>query len=89
MSEAKKKAAPTPDAQPETKRKVIVTGRMDPDLMDRAKAMAYWTPGLTPSRLIEVSLQKHLAELEEERGKPKPAPGPLRNGRPLKMGGGR
>ena len=85
---AKKKPTPTPD-QSERKSKVIVTGRMDPDLMDRAKAMAYWTPGLTLSRLLEESLRKHLEELEKERGKPEPAPGVLRNGRPLKMGGGR
>ena len=73
----------------DTKKRVIVTGRMDPDLLDRAKAMAYWTPGLTLSRLIEDSLRRHLEALEKEKGSPAPAPGPLRYGRPLKMGGGR
>ena len=73
----------------ENKPKVVVTGRMDPDLLARAKAMAYWTPGLTLSRLIEDGLRAHLEGLETEQGTPKPAPGPLRYGRPLKMGGER
>ena len=71
----------------ETKPRVVVTGRMDPDLLARAKAMAYWTPGLTLSRLIEEALRRHLDTLETEKGSPRPAPGPLRSGRPLKVGG--
>ena len=72
----------------ESKRKVIVTGRMDPELLARAKAMAYWTPGLTFSRLLEEGLRAYLDELEKAHGKQKPAPGPLRNGRPLSLGDG-
>jgi len=71
----------------ENKRKVVVTGRMDPELLARAKSMAYWTPGLTLSRIMEEGLRTYLEELEKTHGKQKPAPGPLRNGRPLDMGG--
>lgn len=74
----------------ETKKpKVVVTGRMDPDLLARAKGMAYWTPGMTLSRLIEEALRLHLEALEAETGPAKPAPGLLRNGRPLSVGGSR
>ena len=68
------------DAKPETRKKVIVTGRMDPDLLDRAKAMAYWTPGLTLSRIMEDALRAHMEELEKEKGRMKPAAGPLKMG---------
>jgi len=77
------------DVKPETRKKVIVTGRMDPDLLDRAKAMAYWTPGLTLSRLLEDALRGHLETLERETGTKAPAPHALKMGRPLKVEGGR
>lgn len=71
------------------KRKVVVTGRMDPDLLARAKAMVYWTPGMTFSSLIEDALRNHMEVLEAKNGPAKPAPGLLRTGRPLSMKGTR
>ena len=69
------------------KRKVVITGRMDPDLLARAKAMVYWTPGLTFSRMMEDALKVYLEEMEKKSPPLKPAPGPLRNGRPVNMRG--
>lgn len=68
-------------------RKVIVTGRMDPDLLARAKAVAYWTPGLTFSALMEEGVRTFLETWEKEHGKPEPAPGPLRTGKPITLRG--
>lgn len=69
------------------KPKKVVTGKMDADLLDRAKAVAYWTPGLTLSALVEASVRAYLEEWERKNGTPSPAPGPLRNGRPLTLKG--
>lgn len=66
-------------------RKVIITGRMDPDLIARAKAVAYWTPGMTLSRLMEEGVRTFLEAWEAEHGKPDPAAGPLRSGKPLTL----
>lgn len=70
-------------------RKVVWSGKMDPTLLARGKAVAYWTPGMTFSHLVELALTSYLETWERENGKPKPAPGPLRNGRPLPAGGSR
>jgi hypothetical protein len=67
--------------------KKTVTGKMDPELLARAKAVAYWTPGMTFSRLMEEGVRTFLEEWERKNGKPAPAPGPLRNGRPLTLKG--
>jgi hypothetical protein len=74
------KPAPSP-------RKVVWSGKMDPALLARGKAVAYWTPGMTFSHLVELALTAYLEEWEKTKGKPKPAPGPLRNGRPLTLKG--
>jgi hypothetical protein len=65
--------------------KKTVTGKMDPELLARAKAVAYWTPGMTFSRLMEEGVRTYLETWEKEHGTPAPAPGPLRNGRPLTL----
>ena len=65
--------------------KKTVTGKMDPELLARAKAVAYWTPGMTFSRLMEEGVRAYLETWEKEHGKPAPAPGPLRTGRPLTL----
>lgn len=69
--------------QAKTKPKEVWSGRMDPDLLDKAKAVAYWTPGLTFSHLVETALRSYLDEWEREHGKPEEPDGPLREGRPL------
>lgn len=74
-----------PKEAPKTHHKRTVTGKMDPELILRAKAVAYWTPGMTFSGLIEQSVRAFLEEWEKVHGEPKAAPGPLRNGRPLTL----
>lgn len=60
---------------------------VDHELLERAKAAAYWTPGLTLSGLVAEALRRELERLEAERGSPFPdRGGPLPPGRPL--GGG-
>jgi hypothetical protein len=77
-------------SEPKTNpRKMVWSGKMDPALLARGKAVAYWTPGMTFSHLVELALTAYLEEWEKTKGKPKPAPGPLRNGRPLPGGGSR
>lgn len=75
MSEEKKNRSP----------KVVVTAKVDASLLDRAKAVAYWTPGMTLSRLVEDGVRAYLEEWEKEHGEPKAAPGHLRNGRPITL----
>ena len=65
--------------------KKTVTGKMDPELLLRAKAVAYWTPGLTFSRLMEEGVRTYLEEWEKVHGVPEPAPGPLRSGAPITL----
>ena len=69
------KPAPSP-------RKVVWSGKMDPALLEKGKAAAYWTPGMTFSHLVELALIAYLKDWEEAKGPLKPAAGPLRNGRP-------
>ena len=71
------------DPKTKAKPKEVWSGRMDPDLLDRAKALAYWTPGLTLSALVEVALRSYLETWEKEHGDTPPPDGPLREGRPL------
>lgn len=70
---------------PKSTPKKTVTGKMDPELIAKAKAVAYWTPGLTFSALMEQSVRAFLEEWEKTHGTPEAAPGPLRNGRPLTL----
>lgn len=60
---------------------------VDPGLLERARAAAFWTPGLTLSGLVADALRRELDRLEAERGEPFPErKGGLPKGRPL--GGG-
>jgi hypothetical protein len=68
-------------------RKVAVTAKIDPDLLNRVRGMCWITPGQTLSRFVEDCLRDGLETLERQQGKPfDPAPAQLRNGRPLRMG---
>ncbi len=69
--------------QAKTKTKQVWSGRMDPDLLEKARSVAYWTPGLTFSHLVETALRTYLEGWEREHGTPGPPEGPLREGRPL------
>lgn len=66
-------------------KKVSVSVRLDPDLLDQAKRAAYWTPGATLGGVVEEALRRELARLEKSRGETFPKlVGKLRTGRPLK-----
>ena len=67
------------------KRKLAVSVRLDPEVLDLAKRAAYWTPGLTLGGLVEEALRRELVRLEKSRGDAFPKlSGKLRTGRPLK-----
>jgi hypothetical protein len=72
---------------PPSTRKVVWSGKMDPALLAKGKAAAYWTPGLTFSHLVELALTAYLEEWERTKGPLKPAGGPLRNGAPPSIQG--
>lgn len=61
-----------------------LTAYVDPQVLERAKAAAFWTPGLSLSGLVQAALLRELERLEAERGGPFPERrGTLTRGRPL------
>lgn len=61
-----------------------LTAYVEPEVLERAKAAAYWTPGLTLSALTTEALVREVDRLEKERGEPFPARGgELPRGKPL------
>ena len=65
--------------------KKCFTVRLPGALIDRARNAVYWTPGLTLAELTERALDKEVARLERERGKPfTKRPGRLKAGRPIR-----
>lgn len=67
-----------------------VTIHVAPELIQRARAAVYWTPGLTVSDLAEAALEAELKRLEGKRGETFPAipdGGKVRTGRPVKARG--
>jgi hypothetical protein len=58
--------------------------RVDPDLLERARRTAFWTPGLTLRALLEEGLRRECEKLERRSNEGQPFPpcrGPLRYGR--------
>jgi len=65
-----------PPLPPEERRAFERTSiKVDPDLMDRLRDAAYWTPGATLGRLFEEGAEMILEALEKERGEPFPPRG--------------
>ena len=89
--------SPTPDAKEETVgsderapvaklgKKLRLTVHLPPDLIDRAKNVVYWTPGLTLAGLAEQALSDAVDARERDHGQPFPTrTEELKGGRPLK-----
>lgn len=81
-----KRESALPDIEAETK---ILRSRhtlhLDDGLMDRARNVVYWTPGLTLSALAEQAIQREVERLEKKHGGVFPERGSeLVGGRPLK-----
>lgn len=73
------------NSKPRATKKVSITIRLDPEVLDHVKRAAYWTPGATLGGLVEDALRRELARLEKGRGEAFPKlGGKLRTGRPLK-----
>ena len=79
--------APTDNqSQPSSPRKKErLTINLAPDLIERARDVAYYSPSLTLAGLVELALEEFIAWLERARSEPFPRrPGPLKTGRPLR-----
>ena len=63
-----------------------VTFQLPVDLIERARDVVYFTPGLTMASLMEDALVAQLKSMEKRRGRPLPsrAGASLRTGRPIK-----
>ncbi len=62
-----------------------ITLHISAEIVDRVKNAVYWEPGLTVAGFAEEALEKALADMETERGKPFPQRRQhrLRGGRPI------
>ena len=70
-----------------TPAKRMFSVRVDCELVDAARRVAYGTPGMTLASLPEDALRREVKRLEQKRGKPFPlAPVSLPTGRPRKGG---
>jgi hypothetical protein len=56
-------------------RAITVGVSLDPEVLERARNAAYWTPGLTLTDLANHALAAAVDDLEHERGHPFPARG--------------
>lgn len=67
-----------------TDRKVRFGANIPPSLKNRADNAAYWVPGLTVSKLVEIALDREIRKLEREHngGEPFRERGQFRFGRP-------
>jgi post-segregation antitoxin (ccd killing protein) len=60
------------------------TVNLDGELIDRARDVVWWTPGLTLSSLTADALEREIRRLEKKRGEPFPKrKGKLIVGRPI------
>ncbi len=67
------------------RKKERLTINLPPDLIERARDVAYYSPNLTLAGLVELALEEFIAWLERARSEPFPRrPGPLKTGRPIR-----
>jgi hypothetical protein len=73
-------------AEPVRAAKERVTFQLPVDLIEKARDVVYWTPGLTMASLMEEALLAQLKRAERKHGKPFPsrAGAALKTGRPVK-----
>jgi hypothetical protein len=75
-----------PPAESARAAKERVTFQLPGNLIEKARDVVYWTPGLTMASLMEEALLAQLKRAERKHGKPFPsrAGAALKTGRPVK-----
>jgi hypothetical protein len=75
-----------PQAEPARAAKERVTFQLPGNLIEKARDVVYWTPGLTMASLMKEALLAQLRRAEKKHGKPFPsrAGAALKTGRPVK-----
>lgn len=84
-AETAKKQEPSRTEPARKPKKQNYTASLDPEVLERIKDAAYFTPGLTISQIISDGALLYLAMLEEDRGGPIPKREPgakVQTGRP-------
>lgn len=72
-------------AEPEKEPKERVTVLITSEIIERARDVVFWTPGLTVSQLLEDALLVEIEKLEKKRGKAFPErSGDIKTGRPVR-----
>ena len=79
MGARKKKRAKAASAD----KYVRFTVSIQPDLLERARRVAYFEPGKTLAGLIREGLERIVTSYERRRKRPYPRRGDLRRGKPL------
>jgi hypothetical protein len=76
----------TKRAEPATATKERVTFQLPVGLIEKARDVVFFSPGLTMARFMEEALVAHLERAQKKRGEPFPsrAGAALRTGRPVK-----
>jgi hypothetical protein len=78
-------AAPSPPEAPNEAATERFSASLPVALVERARTVVFYTPGLTLSTLVAEALAHEIGRLEAERGQPFPtARGKLRTGRPVR-----
>lgn len=75
-----------PQAEPARATKERVTFQLPTDLIEKARDVVFFSPGLTMASLMEDALLAQLERVEKKRGEPFPsrAGAALKTGRPVK-----
>jgi len=72
-------------AVPAPRARSTVRAEIDGELLEQARRVVYWEPGVTLTDLIARGLELIVRSYLDERGNPYPQrPGPLRTGRPIR-----
>jgi hypothetical protein len=85
---ARKSTARTKRAEPARATKERVTFQLPVGLIEKARDVVFFSPGLTMASFMEDALVAQLKRAEKKRGEPFPsrAGAALRSGRPVKAG---
>lgn len=79
------KGRPASDPAPKQSGRSRHTLHLEDEIMDRARNIAYWTPGLSLSSLTEEAIRREVERMEKKNGGPYPdRESELVGGRPLK-----
>ena len=61
-----------------------LTVQLEPGIVNRMRAIVYWTPGLTMVDAVDAALIAYASKVEKDRGEAFKKPGKLKTGRPAK-----